>query len=87
MRLCHGKKPALEQASGKTCVSTGKEPQAGSAFLAILVTSWEPTLEKSVPEGLHLAEGTHTKAVHEEPHGKNPIGEVHGGLSHLEGRP
>lgn len=53
----------------------------------------EPTLEQSVPEGLHPVEGTCTGAIHEEP---QPIGrankgerattgEVHGGLSPMGG--
>lgn len=41
MRLCHDEKPALEQAPGKTCISTEKEPKAGEDFLAALATSWE----------------------------------------------
>ena len=41
--------------------------QAGAGLLAGLVTPWKgPTLEQSVPEGLHPVDGTHAGAVREE---------------------
>ena len=45
-------------------VERGAHAEAG--LLAGLVTLWGPTLEQSVPEGLHPVEGTHAGAVHEE---------------------
>ena len=57
-----------------------------SRLLARPVAPWreEPTLERSVPEGLHPVEGTHAGAVCEElqPVGRTHVGEVHGGVSH-----
>ncbi|GAB0191968.1 EH domain-containing protein 4 [Grus japonensis] len=48
-----------------------------------------PTLEQSVPEGLHPVEGTYAGAVREElqPVGRTHVGEVHGGLSPVGGAP
>ncbi|GAB0209911.1 hypothetical protein GRJ2_003456800 [Grus japonensis] len=58
-----------------------------SKLLAGLVDLWreEPTLEQSIPEGLHPVE--EIRAVHEElqPVGRTQIGEIHGRLSHDSG--
>ncbi|PKU45847.1 ubx domain-containing protein 4 [Limosa lapponica baueri] len=60
-------------------------------LLAGAVTLWreEPMLEKSVLEGLHPAEGTHTGEVHEEVQhmGRTHVREVHGRLSPVGGTP
>jgi len=42
---------------------------------------WSVTLEQPVPEGLHLMEGTHAGAVHEE---LQPMGRTHAGAAHGE---
>ncbi|GAB0187278.1 hypothetical protein GRJ2_001193100 [Grus japonensis] len=80
--------PALEQAPGRTCDPMERGAHTGAGLLAGLVTLWGPTLEQSVPEGLHLMEETHAGAVHEElqPVGRTHI-EVHGGLSPMGGTP
>jgi len=80
--------PALEHAPARTCrpVETGAHARAG--LLAGFVTLWEgPTLEQSVPEGLHPMEGTHAGAVCEElqPMGRTPVREVCGELSPVRG--
>jgi len=43
----------LEQAPGRTCSPMERGVHAGAGLLAGLVTLWGPTLELSVPEGLH----------------------------------
>lgn len=81
---CHDEKPALEQAHVSP---QRRKPKLEQIFWQHLWVHEEPTLDQSIPEGLHLVEGTHTKAAHEEPHRKDSIGEVRGGLRHLEMRP
>jgi len=49
---------------------------AGAGLLAGLVTSWGPTLEQPVPEGLDLVGRTHAEAVSEE---LQPVGRTHVG--------
>ena len=46
-------------------------------------------MKQSNPEGLHPVEGTHPGTVCEElqPVGRTHVGEVHGGLSAVEGTP
>ena len=56
-----------------TCRERGAHTGAG--LLAGLVTHGGPTLEQSVPEGLHHVEGTHAGAVCEE---LQPVGRTHG---------
>jgi len=65
------------------------EAHAGAGFWQDLWTHGGPTLEPSVPEGLHPMEGTHAGAICEEvqPVGRTHVGAVHGGLSPVGGTP
>jgi len=60
--LSHGK-CTLEQAPGRTCGPVERGAHAGAGLMAGLVM---PTLEHSVPEGLHPMEVTCAGAVHGE---------------------
>jgi len=85
--------PTLEQAPGRTCGPVERGACAGAGSWQDLWTCGErsppwtrllvgPVALKSVPEGLHPMEGTHTAAIREElqPMGRTRAGEVHGGL-------
>ncbi|GAB0181367.1 epimerase family protein SDR39U1 [Grus japonensis] len=54
--------PTSEQAPGRTC-GPWRGAHAGAGLLAGKVAHGGPTLEQSVPDGLHPVERTHTRAV------------------------
>jgi len=68
--------PALEQTPARARRSMERGAHARAGLLAGLVTLWGPTLEQTVPEGLHPVEGTHAGACHEELH---PMRRTHAG--------
>jgi len=79
----------VEQAPGRTCGPVERGAHAGAGLLAGLICRRGPTLEQSVPEGLHPMARNHAGAVCEELQsmGSTHVGAVCGGLSSMDGTP
>ena len=67
----------------------GEQPMLEQVSWQGLWSHGGPTLEQSVPEGLHPMERTHSEAAHEElqPMGRTHVGVVHGGIFPMGGTP